>query len=81
MESWASTLAELDGDTGYQKGMGQDPHPIILKPIVAGPDICVSLVNPADILGDLGLSLDQLVWVKERVNQVHQANSGWLTRS
>ena len=65
-----------DGDTSCQKGIGPDPHPIILKPIVAGPDISVSLVNPADILEDLGLSLDQLVRVKERVNQVFQANSG-----
>ena len=70
------TLAELDGDSGFQKGIGPDPHPIILKPIVAGPDISVPLVNPADMLGDLGLTPDMLVRVKERVNQVHQANSG-----
>ena len=70
------TLAELDRDTSLQKGIGPDPHPIILKPIVAGPDISVSLVNPADVLGDLGLTLDLLAWVKERVNQIHQANSG-----
>ena len=70
------TLAELDSDESYQKGIGPDPHPIILKPIVAGPDISVSLVNPADVLGDLGLTPDLLARVKERVNQVHQANSG-----
>ena len=70
------TLAELDDDESCQKGIGLDPHPIILKLIVAGPDINVSLVNPADMLGDLGLSPDQLVRVRERVNQVHQANSG-----
>ena len=70
------TLAELDGDARFQKGIGPDPHPIILKPIVAGPDISVPLVNPADMLGDLGLTQEQLVLVKERVNQVHQANSG-----
>ena len=70
------TLAELDGDSGLQKGIGPEPHPIVLKPIVAGPDISVPLVNPADMLGDLGLSPDQLVLVRERVNQVHQANSG-----
>ena len=40
------TLAELDGDASCQKGIGPDPHPIILKPIVAGPDISVPLVNP-----------------------------------
>ena len=40
------------------------------------PDISVSLVNPADHLGDLGLSQEQLFLVRERVNQVHQANSG-----
>ena len=70
------TLVELDGDESCQKGIGPDTHPIILKPIVAGPDISVSLVNPADMFGDLGLSPDQLVRVRERVNQVHQANSG-----
>ena len=70
------TLMELDGDSGFQKGIGPDPHPIILKQIVAGPDISVPLVNPADMLGDLGLTPDMLVRVKERVNQVHQANSG-----
>ena len=70
------TLAELDGDAGLLKGIGPDPHPIILKPIVAGPDISVPLVNPADMLGDLGLTLDMLVRVTERVNQVHQSNSG-----
>ena len=43
---------------------------------MAGPDISVSLVNPADVLDDLGLSPDQLVRVKERVNQVFQMNSG-----
>ena len=43
---------------------------------MAGPDISVPLVNPADMLGDLGLTPDMLVRVKERVNQVHQANSG-----
>ena len=70
------TLAELDGDASCLKGIGPDPHPIGLKPIVADPNISVSLVNPADMLGDLGLTPDQLVRVKERVNQVHQANSG-----
>ena len=30
-------LAELDGDTHLQKGIGLDSHPIILNPIVAGP--------------------------------------------
>ena len=52
------TLAELDSDASYQKGIGLDPHPIILKPIVAGPDISVSLINPMDMLDDLGLSPD-----------------------
>ena len=70
------TFAELDGDAGLQKGIGPDPHPIILKLIVAGPDISVSLVNPPDVLGDMGLTPDLLARVKERVNQVHQANSG-----
>ena len=63
---------KLDRDAG----IGPDPHPIILKLIVAGPDISVSLVNPADVLGDLGLTLELLARVKVRVNQVHQANSG-----
>ena len=70
------TLAELDGDSGFQKGIGPDPHPIILKPIVAGPDISVPFLNPADMLGDLRLTPDILALVKERVNQVHQTNSG-----
>ena len=70
------TLAELDGDAGLLKGIGPDPHPIILKPIVAGPDISVPLVNPADMLENLGLTQEQMVLVKERVNQVHQSNSG-----
>ena len=80
LESFEAKLklfcGELDGDASCQKGIRLDPHPIILKPIVAGPDISVSLVNPADMLEDLGLSPDQLVQVKERVNQVFQANSG-----
>ena len=70
------TLAELDGDAGLRKGIGPDPHPIGLPPIVAGPDVSVPLVNPADMLEGLGLSPDQLVKVREKVNQVHQANSG-----
>ena len=70
------TLAQLDRDLGFRKGIGPDPHPIIVRPIVAGPDISVPLVNPADMLGDLGLTPDMLVRVKERVNLVHQANSG-----
>ena len=51
------TLAELDGDSRFLKGIGPDPHPIILKPIVAGPDISVSLVNPADHLGEPGTAV------------------------
>ena len=43
---------------------------------MAGPDVSVPLVNPADMLEGLGLSPDQLVKVREKVNQVHQANSG-----
>ena len=43
---------------------------------MAGPDISVSLVNPADHLEGLGLSPEQLFRVREKVNQVHQANSG-----
>ncbi len=70
------TLAELEGDAGLRKGIGPDPHPIGLPPIVAGPDVSVPLVNPADMLEGLGLSPDQLVKVREKVNQVHQANSG-----
>ena len=49
------TLAELDGDASCQKGIRPNPHPIILKQIVASPDISVSLINPADMLDDLGL--------------------------
>ena len=70
------TLAELDGDAHLQKGIGPDPHPIILSPIVAGPNISVSLVNPANHLEGLGLSPELLIKVKEKVNQVHQMNSG-----
>ena len=70
------TLAQLDRDSGFKKGIGPDPLPIIVRPIVAGPDISVPLVNPADMLDDLGLTPDMLVRVKERVNLVHQANSG-----
>ena len=70
------TLAELDGDAHLLKGIGPDPHPIVLPPIVTSPDISVPLINPADHFEGLGLTLDLLVQVKERVNQVHQANSG-----
>ena len=70
------TLAELEGDASLRKGIGPDPHPIGLSPIVAGPDVSVPLVNPADMLEGLGLTPDQLVKVREKVNQVHQANSG-----
>ena len=31
------TLTELDGDESLLKGIGPDPHPIVLLPIVAGP--------------------------------------------
>ena len=43
---------------------------------MAGPDISVPLVNPADHLEGLRLSPEQLFRVREKVNQVHQANSG-----
>ena len=72
------TLAQLDRDSGFKKGIGPDPLPIIVRPIVAGPDIIVPLVNPVDMLDDLGLTPDMLVRVKERVNLVHQANSGMV---
>ena len=68
------TLVELDGDESLLKGIGPDPHPIVLPPIVAGPDVGVSLMNAADHLGDLGLSEEQMFRVRERVTQVHQKN-------
>ena len=70
------TLAELDRDAGLQKGIGPDPHPIMLAPIVAGPDVSVPLINPADHLGGFGLTEEQLFQVREKVNQIHQANCG-----
>ena len=70
------TLAELDGDAHLLKGISPDSHPIVLPPIVTGPDISVPLINLADHFEGLGLTPDLLVRVKERVNQVHQANSG-----
>ena len=70
-------FAQLDRNSGFKKGIGgPDPLPIIVRLIVAGPDISVPLVNPADMLGNLGLTPDMLVRVKKRVNLVHQANSG-----
>ena len=62
------TLAELDGDESLLKGISTDPHPIVLMPIVAGPDVGVSLMNAVDHMGDLGLSEEQLFRVKERIN-------------
>ena len=44
--------------------------------IVTGPDTSVPLINPADHLEGLGLSKEQLLRVKQKVNQIHQANSG-----
>ena len=70
------TLTQLDRNSGFKKGIGPGPLPIIIRPIVAGSDINVPLVNPADMLDDLRLTPDMLVRVKKRVNLVHQANSG-----
>ena len=46
----------------------------MLSPIVAGPDVSVAMMNPADYLDDLGLTEEQLLKVKGRVNHVHQSN-------
>ena len=60
------TFAQLDRNSGFKKGIGgPDPLPIIVRPIVAGPDISVPLVNPADMLGDLGLTPEMLDRVKK----------------
>ena len=39
------TLVELDGDESLQKGIGPDPHPIVLPLIVACPDVSVSMMS------------------------------------
>ena len=71
------TFAQLDRNSGFKKGIGgRNPLPIIIRPIVAGPNISVPLVNPADMLGGLGLTPEMHDRVKKRVNLVHQANSG-----
>ena len=54
------TLTELDGGESLLKGIRPDPHPIVLPPIVAGPDV-VMLINPAYHLGDLGLTNEQML--------------------
>ena len=55
------TLVELDGNKSLLKGIGPDRHPIVLPPIVVGPDVGVMMINPADHLEDLGLSKEQLL--------------------
>ena len=68
------TLMELDGDESLSKAFEPDPHPIVLWPIVTGPDVGVAMMNPEDPLEDLGLDEEQLLQIKTRVDQVHQAN-------
>ena len=70
------TLTQLDRNSGFRKGIGPHPHPVVVRPIGAGLDISVPLVNPADMLGGLGLTPDVHGRVRKRINQVHQANSG-----
>ena len=69
------TLAQLDRNFGFRKGIGPHPQPVT-RQIGAGLDISVPLVNPADMLGGLGLPPDIAARVWKRINQVHQANSG-----
>ena len=70
------TLAQLDRNSGFRKGIGSHPQPVVIRQIGAGLDISVPLVNPADMLGGLGLPPDIHGRVWKRINQVHQANSG-----
>ena len=70
------TFAQLDRNSGFRKGIGRHPLPVVVRPMGAGPDISVPLVNPADMLGGLGLTPDVHSRVRKRVNLVHQANSG-----
>ena len=69
-----TTLALLDRNSGFRKGIGSHPQPIVTM-IGGGLDISVPLVNPADMLGGLGLHPDLHGRVRKRINQVHQANS------
>ena len=69
-----TTLALLDRNSGFRKGVGSHPHPIVTM-VGGGFDISVPLVNPADMLGGLGLHPDLHGRVRKRINQVHQANS------
>ena len=69
-----TTLALLDRNSGFRKGVGSHPHPIVT--MVGGSfDISVPLVNPAEMLGGLGLHLDIHARVRRRINHVHQTNS------
>ena len=66
------TLALLDRNISFKKGVSSHSHPISVG---GGYDISVLSLNPADFLAGLGLHPDILSRVHRRINQVHQANS------